>query len=315
MDKRKKMDRKQVKRVIQIGGTLLSAGLFIWLLSQQNWNLVYQILRRMPFWVIPLSFLLIFSGLVVNAWRWWGLVRCQKIRISFYETLKIVLAGAYASNFLPSTVGGDVVRIVGMLNYANSKVVVVSSVVVDRVINVISYFSLTPLVFIFFDIRELIGVDVRSYLIATSIANSKWIEKIRNVSSKLIGSVKDSFRLWSREPSEIVKAFLISWVSLIVVFLGVWTLATGIQIPVTFFEVIAISVIVYVLTLLPISVNGYGLREVAVTTLYIQLGASLEQASTLAIVTRFLSLMATLPGAIWLQREIIVESFEDTLDK
>jgi uncharacterized membrane protein YbhN (UPF0104 family) len=275
---------------------------------------VFEILRQIPVWVIPASFLFIFGGLVVNSWRWWGLVRSQQVKISFIDTFKIVIAGAYASNFLPSTVGGDVVRIIGMLNYAKSKVVVVSSVVVDRVINVVSYLSLMPMVFLVFDIGELLSGDLRSYFIAANIANSKLILRLRNLSTKLISSLKKSFQLWSRTPGVIVKAFIISWISLVVVFQGVWILAKGIQIPVSLIEVIAVSVIVYVLTLLPISVNGYGLREVAVTTLYIRLGASLEQASTLAIVTRFLSLMATLPGAFWLHREIIVESFEDSLD-
>jgi hypothetical protein len=55
---------------------------------------------------------------------------------------------------------------------------------------------------------------------------------------------------------------------------------------------------------LPISVNGYGLREVAYTTLYSALGASVEQASTLALVTRFLTVLATIPGAIWLSSTV-----------
>lgn len=308
------MDRNQVKRIVQIGGTLLSVGLFIWLLSQQNWNQVFQILKEMPIWVIPVAFGLISSGLVVNAWRWWALVRSQQIEISFAETLKIVVAGAYASNFLPSTVGGDVVRIVGMLKYAESKVVVVSSVVVDRVINVVAYLSLAPLALGVFDLPALLSRRTQPQWLALSIINSKWVTRLRHLVEKLVHSLKKSFQLWARSPGMIIRAFVISWFSLIVVFLGVWILARGIQIPVSLFEVMAVSVIVYVLTLLPISVNGYGLREVAVTTLYLQLGASLEQASTLAIVTRFLSLMATIPGAIWLHREIIVESFDDSVD-
>jgi hypothetical protein len=62
--------------------------------------------------------------------------------------------------------------------------------------------------------------------------------------------------------------------------------------------------ITYLLTLLPISVNGYGLREVAITTLYLPLGASLEQAATLALITRFLSMLETLPGALWFSQVV-----------
>jgi uncharacterized membrane protein YbhN (UPF0104 family) len=307
-----KTDQNLIRRIIQIIGSLLSIGLFIWLLSKQNWVLVFRIVKQIPIWVIPCSLALIFSKHVVNTWRWWMLVKAQQVEISFIDTLKIVVAGAYASNFLPSTIGGDVVRIVGMLNYTHNKVVVVSSVVVDRVINMVSYLSLGPLVFLVFDIKALLGGVVQPYILVSTFTYSKWIFRIRNFGSKLIRSLISAFLLWLRTPSVVFKAFVKSWLSQLVVFIGVWILARGIQIPVSLYEVIATSVIVYVLTLLPISVNGYGLREVAVTTLYIQLGASLEQASTLAIVTRLLSMISTFPGAIWLHRDIIVESLEES---
>jgi uncharacterized membrane protein YbhN (UPF0104 family) len=69
---------------------------------------------------------------------------------------------------------------------------------------------------------------------------------------------------------------------------------------VTYWQVIGIQTVTYFLSILPISINGYGLREVAFTTLYTALGSSLEQASTLALVTRFLNVLSSLPGAIWL---------------
>ena len=238
------------------------------------------------------------------------LVRSQQIEISFINTFKLVIAGSYASNFLPSTIGGDLVRIVGMLNYHQSKVVVVSSVVVDRAINVISFLALTPLALWIFNITSLFSGFLQQISLSLGIANLKWMEGIKKQWIKIQNSLRTSFKLWARSPLVIVKAFMISWLSLIVVFLGVWVLARGIQIQVTLLEVIAVSVVVYILTLLPISVNGYGLREVAVIALYTRLGASIEQASTLAIITRSLSIISTLPGAIWLQRNIILESLD-----
>jgi hypothetical protein len=43
-----------------------------------------------------------------------------------------------------------------------------------------------------------------------------------------------------------------------------------------------------------------------------QLGASLEQASTLALITRFFMLLETLPGALWLPQ---ILPARDTLEK
>ena len=66
-------------------------------------------------------------------------------------------------------------------------------------------------------------------------------------------------------------------------------------------------VLTYFISMLPISINAYGLREVAVTALYMQVGASLEQASTLAVITRFMLLLETLPGALWLSEIVTPE--------
>jgi uncharacterized membrane protein YbhN (UPF0104 family) len=88
----------------------------------------------------------------------------------------------------------------------------------------------------------------------------------------------------------------------LVIFLAIYTLARGLAISVALYQVMGVTAITYLITLLPISVNGYGVREVTMTALYIYLGATVEQASTLAIVSRFMMLVVTLPGALWFPR-------------
>lgn len=302
--------QKKIKRIIQIAGSGLMIVLFIFLVRKQDWRLVYQIVVQMPVWVVPSSLVLIFSGLFFNAWRWWILVRSQGVDVSFKETFKIVVAGAYASNFLPSTIGGDVFRIISMLKYAQGRVVVVSSVVIDRAINVAAYLVLAPFVFFVFDISTLFGESFSSVM-SFNLISLKWVLQFKNIGLKIYNPLKRALKLWSQSPIVIAKSFIISWFSLFFVIGGVWNLARGIQIGVSFLEVVAVSVIVYILTLLPISLNGFGLREVAVTTLYFQLGANLEQASTLAIITRVLSLIATFPGLIWLYQDITTKAREE----
>jgi uncharacterized membrane protein YbhN (UPF0104 family) len=85
-------------------------------------------------------------------------------------------------------------------------------------------------------------------------------------------------------------------------FLGVWVISRGLGIQIALYQVMGINVLTYLLTLLPVSVNGYGVREVAMAALYMQLGATLEQASTLALITRFFMLLQTLPGVVWLPK-------------
>jgi hypothetical protein len=103
-----------------------------------------------------------------------------------------------------------------------------------------------------------------------------------------------------RQPARLVFAFCISWFSIFVIFLAIWLLARGLGMQVALYQVMGVTVITYLATLLPISVNGYGLREILIVGLYTSLGSSLEQATVLALISRFLSMLVTLPGAIWI---------------
>ncbi|HNT54576.1 MAG TPA: lysylphosphatidylglycerol synthase transmembrane domain-containing protein, partial [Anaerolineaceae bacterium] len=99
------------KRIVRWVGTLLSLGLFVFLLARQDWAELWQALSFMPMWAILLAFGLYLSGQLANALRWWILLRAQNVSLSFGQALQLVFAGAFASNFLPSTIGGDALRI------------------------------------------------------------------------------------------------------------------------------------------------------------------------------------------------------------
>jgi len=181
-------------------------------------------------------------------------------------------------------------------------------VVVDRGMNVLAMLTILPFAFytfgasfnLFHPQGRLPGLEQNLPVIAGILV--------------FLARLKDRFLqtagVWLKKPSSLFLAFVISWWSIFVVYLGVWLLALSLGIPVQLYQVMGVSTATYLITLLPISVNGYGLREFTITALYMQLGATLEQASTLALVTRFFSLVETLPGALWLSQ--IVPSSDET---
>jgi glycosyltransferase 2 family protein len=289
------------KRWLRWAGTAVATGLFAWLLVRQDWHSTWQNLALLNGWLIPLALGLYYAGELANAARWHVLLRAQSAPVAFFETVKIVFAGAFVSNFLPSTIGGDAVRIVYVRRYFSGWAVGAASVVIDRLLNVLSFCVTLPFSFITFGAQLVSilkigqaagGAALAAATVTTGKKGRSW--------KKTFTQVKEALVLWRRQPWQLVLAFVISWLSIFVIFLGVWVIARGLGIRVALYQVMGINVLTYLLTLLPISVNGYGVREVAMTTLYMQLGASLEQASTLALITRFFMLMETLPGALWL---------------
>ena len=130
---------------IKLGGTILTIGLFLYLLLKQDWQNILVHLGRIPIWVWPLCVFLAISGMVFNAIRWYILLAIQKVSIPFWNVLKITFSGSFASNFLPSTIGGDAYRIFALRQYCEDLALPVASVLVDRLLNVCAMITNLPL--------------------------------------------------------------------------------------------------------------------------------------------------------------------------
>jgi hypothetical protein len=97
----------------------------------------------------------------------------------------------------------------------------------------------------------------------------------------------------------------ISIVSILPNLLGTWWMAGDIGVKINLVEVTAVYVVIYFVTLLPISLNGLGVQEVTTAYLYQSLGATQAQAAALAVLLRFIIWLTSLPGAIWLSRGVM----------
>jgi uncharacterized membrane protein YbhN (UPF0104 family) len=170
----------------------------------------------------------------------------------------------------------------------------VASVIIDRALNVAAYLSYLPFAWSLF--HPFPGSP------DLSLALLPLLQKTGSIFHRFWDRLVQAFSAWARQPKTVVSALVISWFSILVVLAGVWFIAIGLGMRVSLLQVMGVSVITYLVTLLPISMNGYGLREVTETSLYISAGATLEQSLALVLITRFFMLIETLPGAIWLSQ-------------
>lgn len=298
-------------------GTLVSSVLFIGLLAQQDWEKTWESLINSPVWLLPFVFSLYFMSQMLNTMRWKVLLSAQDIQVPFLDALKIVLTGAFASNFLPSTIGGDTVRVISLLRYNPTWSVNVATVVLDRLINVLAMLTILPFSFIVFGEQALaLTISGFHYLPSSKgvilayggiVVAKNWLGRASSKLRAWVDGMWEILRVWFHRPRALILAFVLSWLSSLLVFVAIWVLARGLGMTIALYQVMGIMVLTYFLSMLPISINGYGLREVAVTTLYMQIGATLGQASTLAVITRFILLLEALPGALWLSNYVTSE--------
>ncbi len=278
----------------KVAGTALSVLLLLWLLSRQNWAALKAAVGGLSLLVMAGSWGLYAVGMAINAWRWHTLLRGVGLPVSWWKAVRLTFAGAFASNFLPSTIGGDALRVTGILDAAEADQAL-ASVVVDRVLNVVAMYSFLPLTW------KTYGA-LLPHLGRFGGGSPVWAAAFWGLPARVRGWLarfRQALALWAHTPRTLAAGLAIAWFSLLPVFTATWLLAGALGIPVAWYQVAGATVLSYTAALLPISLNGYGVREVTLVGLYTALGATSGQALTLAVVTRFLMMSVTFVGALW----------------
>ena len=76
--------------------------------------------------------------------RWYILLRSGNVKISFGDALALTFTGLFSNNFLPTTIGGDVVRLAGAMQLGYDRAVSLASLVADRLIGALAMVFTLP---------------------------------------------------------------------------------------------------------------------------------------------------------------------------
>ncbi len=292
---------------ISLAGTVLSIILLIGLLARQDWSSIIGAIGGLSVWHLVAAILLIALRHAIHAFRWLLLVTAQGIPLTYPDALKLVYSGLFVSNFLPSMVGGDVVKIAGVIQKTDNRVVGVASVVVDRIVGATGMLAAlpfsAPLVSSLFDSTLVLGGSISSLT-----------PRISKFLRATFGHLSSAVKLWASQPQRLFFALLTSWMGISVNFVAIWILAQGLGMSVSLAEVVGASALTYYITIIPLSINGYGIRELIIVGLYTQLGAMAEQAYALALISRFVFLIVSFPGALWVGEILKSEQKEEIRD-
>jgi glycosyltransferase 2 family protein len=269
---------------------LVPFGLIVFLLTQVNWQEILPLLERVSWMSLLASACIFLLSQFVIAVRWQYLLRVQNIRLPLPQLAWLVLVGAFASNFLPSTVGGDIVKMAAVANGQSKRAVAVASVAVDRLFNLAAMFFWLPLSF---TLRvETVGLTEAGLL--SGLMRIPFVEKIWSRARRVF----EAGRVWFTSPRTVAIALVLSWLSIGLSFVSFWIVTLALGIHVSFWQASAVAVLSYFTALLPISVNGLGLLEGSLTALLITQGASMEQSVASAVLIRLVTMSVSLLGGV-----------------
>ena len=284
-------------------GTLIALALLVYLLSKQGWDQIGDAFALIPAWRLILAMVLMMVSRMAVSARWYVLLRSAKARTSFWEITRVTFAGLFSSNFLPTTIGGDVVRLAGAIQLKYDAALSAASLIADRLIGMAGMAMAVPFGLPSFlqpgALQELRSSVTPQYLLGSvSIPAGSWWQKTWKRGSKILRRLLDALSLWIKQPRTLLAALIFSWVNMVCLFGVLALLFTGMGEQISFWLVGGLYSIVYFVTLLPVSINGYGLQEISMTFVFTHLGgASMGSALTAALLFRTMMMIASLPGA------------------
>jgi uncharacterized protein (TIRG00374 family) len=121
-----------------LGTVLLKYGIGLGLLTYvviANWSgLADAAKRKIHFGPLLLAAAVTAVGLLITFVRWYILVRAVDLPFTVYNAIRFGLIGYYFSMFLPSSVGGDVLKAYSIAREQNRRTRAVATVLIDRAI-------------------------------------------------------------------------------------------------------------------------------------------------------------------------------------
>ena len=286
-------------------------GLLLWRMDTERlWQ--YAGSASLPWLATALALYLVM--ILASAWRWGLLLAAQGVPTRVGALVSSFLVATFFNNFLPSNIGGDVVRIRDTAPMAGSRTLAATIVLIDRGIGLLGLVlvaavgatlaseqgalpvlpSLLWAVLVAGFAASLTAVlapGVIARLLAPLTAfHAEWVgQRIQRITGALVRFRETPGALaWCLAGAVFVQAVLVGFYVAIVYAMGIpidaWHLA--VLVPVSF-----------IIQMVPVSVNGFGVREATFGFYFTRLGLPLESAVMVSLMGAGLMMVFSLSGA------------------
>lgn len=275
--------------IFQLVGTLLAVILLLWILKKEEGSGIVAAMREIKLADLLWVTLLFAISRVAVAWRWQVLLLSAGIKIPFKDSLALTFMGLFAGNFLPTTIGGDVVRLMGIMQMGFDRAVSLASIAADRLIGMAGMAMTVPLgVFYSWNVWQ--NVPFTISFLAKFGKPAQFLKRTLSI-----------FSIWMKKPAALLAALAFTWIHMICLFTSIYIFIDDLGTHASFWMIAGLWSLTYFITLIPISINGYGVQELVFTFLLSNIvGLPSAVGATIALLIRAYFLLSSLPGAAFL---------------
>jgi uncharacterized protein (TIRG00374 family) len=254
--------------------------------------------------------------------RWQMILRVQGLELKYSRATSIFFVGMFFNAFLLGSTGGDVIKAWYVAHETHhKKAEAVATVVVDRLIGLLALFVLALVMMGLYHHRVFDDVRLRSFaiitlaVVLTTIAGTViglWrgfadkLPKLRATLERLprydtLKRMVDAYRQYASHPVVLAKTTLLSFGVHFASMLSIWCIGQGLGVITTngLIDYFLYLPIINSVTAIPISISGFGVRELMYAEMFSQVGVLASVAVAMSLIGYLASLIWSLIGAVF----------------
>lgn len=265
---------------------------------------------------ICVAFCVFLISHVIGSYQWWLLLRTEEITIDFFSALKFYFVGLFFNNFLPSSLGGDLFRMFDINKFSSKDTSAVFSVIIDRFMG---FFVLSCFAILAFPVIVMENIFNQNHIIYFVIFIGFWIFVLflffnKNVAQPFAWiyekltpekihlktrEVYKKIHSFGRSRSLFFKLVILSMLIQSLRILMHYFVSRSLGVDVSFKYFFFIIPFIAILSSLPISIGGIGIREsVGMILFHALAGIQNDIAVSIEFLAYLIAIVSSVPGGI-----------------
>ena len=295
------MSNNLIKFLLRVAATALILTL---IMRSINTAQVWQVLKQTRLDYLAAALLLQFGSTAVSAYRWQLIMQNLHFGQNFAFYWRSYFKGMFFNQGLPTSIGGDAVRMLDIASLGFRKRDALYGVMVDRIIGLGALMSLTLLAYLLSPdllpkqvhrpILLIISLGAVGFFGIFFIKYFTWLSRFPKLA--IISTIAERLHqaLSSQRVLLVVASLLIPIFALLGFFATGWALGLRYNL-MTYFAIVPPAL---VLTVIPISVAGWGVREGALVGLFSLIGADKTAVLMMSLLYGLTLIIVSLPGLV-----------------
>ena len=302
------------------GAMILRAAVTIALVAALAWAVDLRAAARLlagaSLAPLLIGVLLAFADRMLMAGKWYPLLHAQAPDVPLGRAVRAYLAASFAATFLPSSVGGDVLRTVALSRGRGRALEVGVSIVVARALGLFGL-TLAALLATVAGTRlaprfgGLLPYAVAAMLVAVAIAALLFTGAGRSTADRVAGLLPGarlpalatrllaSLGAYRGRGVTLGVASVLSFLEQGLPVLVLWVCSLALRLDVPLLALAVTVPLALFVARMPVSFGGLGLLEGSLVFLLGVLGIPAAEAVAIGLAGRVVGLLAALPGALW----------------